>query len=148
MRYAGSGCPVGPGRAIEGNPGAIGAGVTERSIECELAGCPIHGQHPHPALGCRSRFVHDHDARAVGGEPVRPLTLVEGDGRHRPDVIQVANVEREDTVVGRIRLNPEVPDHDGWYFDSGDGATTRYNPQGSRDAVFTIQALIGGGGGA
>jgi len=42
---------------------------------------------------------------------------------------------------------PDVPDHDGWYFDSGDKSTTRYNPQGSRDEVFTIQALIGGGGG-
>jgi len=42
---------------------------------------------------------------------------------------------------------PDVPDHDGWYFDSAEKSVTRYNPQGSQDAVFTIQALIGGGGG-
>ena len=41
---------------------------------------------------------------------------------------------------------PDVPDHDGWYFDSAEKSTTRYNQQGSRDESFTIQALIGAGG--
>jgi hypothetical protein len=42
---------------------------------------------------------------------------------------------------------PEMPDHDGWYFDSGAKASTRYNQGGSVDEVFTIQALISGGAG-
>lgn len=42
---------------------------------------------------------------------------------------------------------PEVPAHDGWYFDAGAKSPTRYNQQGSIDEVFTIQALISGGAG-
>lgn len=41
---------------------------------------------------------------------------------------------------------PDVPEHDGWYFDAGASSATRYNQAGSIDETFTIQALIGGGG--
>jgi len=41
---------------------------------------------------CRLGF-DDDDARAVGGEPVRPLPFVEGHGRYAAHVLQVVNVE-------------------------------------------------------
>ncbi len=41
---------------------------------------------------------------------------------------------------------PDLPDHDGWYFDSAEKSATRYNQAGSSDAGFSIQALIGAGG--
>ena len=44
MRHARAGRTVGPGRAIECNPGPGRVDVTERAIERELAGHPIHVQ--------------------------------------------------------------------------------------------------------
>lgn len=56
-----------------------------------------------------------------------------------------------DTQLGHATYTPhpgpEVPDHDGWYFNAGANSKTRYNQQGSVDEVFTIQALISGGAG-
>ena len=42
---------------------------------------------------------------------------------------------------------PDVPTHDGWYFDAGAESKTRYNQRGSVDESFTIQALISAGAG-
>ncbi|MGH7819152.1 MAG: DUF1329 domain-containing protein [Candidatus Binatia bacterium] len=42
---------------------------------------------------------------------------------------------------------PDVPPHDGWYFDAGASSKTRYNQAGSVDGAFTIDALISAGAG-
>ena len=113
VRHAGASGAVGPRRAVEGEPRDIGVCVAESAIERELSGGPIQSQHPHPTLGCRSRLVHDDDARAVGRKPVRTLSFVEGYGGQGTHVIQIANVERVDTMVRGIRLHPVVTDDDG-----------------------------------
>jgi len=42
---------------------------------------------------------------------------------------------------------PQVPDHDGWFFDAGQQSTTALNQQGSVDDAFKIGALISAGSG-